>query len=126
MKHDLKLIIAVALAALAVQAPMATAKTAKPKADASDQAFDDFGLSVRQDLAAQILEPNPAWKHARTTTDGKRACLAEKRYQVDAVVPPQLATTNVGQQLLSGGGLTTANLSSSCGGVPIAPAAVVQ
>ncbi len=120
MKHNLKLIIAVALSALAVQACVATAKTPKPKADASDQAFDDFGLSVRQDLAAQILEPNPAWKHARTTTDGKRACLAEKRYQVDAVIQPQLATTGAGQQLLSGGGLTTANLSASCGGVPIA------
>jgi hypothetical protein len=30
-----------------------------------------------------------------------------------------LATTQSGQQLLSGGGVTTANLSAGCGGVPL-------
>ncbi len=119
MKHTLKIVFALAFSALALQAGATTAHSAKPATDRGDKDFDDFGVAVRQDLAAQILEPNPAWKHARVTTDGKRACLAEKRYQVNAVIQPQLATTGAGQQLLSGGGVTTANLSAGCGGVPL-------
>ncbi len=107
-----------AIAALLLQA-CASTRHVGPVANADDKAFNDFGLSVRQDIAAQIQEPNPAWKKARVTSDGKRACLAEKRYQIDAPVAPSLATTSSGQQLISGGGVTTANLTASCGGVPL-------
>jgi type IV pilus biogenesis protein CpaD/CtpE len=122
MKPAIRAILTMSVAALAcliAQGCASTHHAGKPVKDASLKEFDDFGVSVRQDIAAQILNPNPTFKHATTISDGKRACLAERRYQVDAVVPPQLATTQSGQQLLSGGGVTTANLSAGCGGVPL-------
>jgi type IV pilus biogenesis protein CpaD/CtpE len=120
MKRQVWAVLALTLSALALQACATAGNGEKSVADANAKAFDDFGRSVRQDLAAQVLEPNPAWKHARVSTDGHRACLAQKRYQLDAAPQPQLATTGAGEQLFSGGGVTTANLSAGCGGVPLA------
>jgi type IV pilus biogenesis protein CpaD/CtpE len=52
---------------------------------------DDFGQAVRQDLAAQIADPDPAWKNQPPpASNGARAALAQTRYQKNAVIPPSI------------------------------------
>ncbi len=51
---------------------------------------DDFGRAVREDLAAQIADPDPAWKNTpQPASSGERAALAQKAYGTDAVKQPQ-------------------------------------
>ena len=64
---------------------------------------DDFGRAVREDVAAQIVDPDPSWKAGPPPpSDGERAALAQKRYQHDVVIQPSTAATS--QAVSSGGG----------------------
>jgi type IV pilus biogenesis protein CpaD/CtpE len=49
----------------------------------------DFGVAVRQDVAAQIADPDA--HYGKTTSDGARAALAQYRYRNDKVTPPSAA-----------------------------------
>jgi len=67
-------LIAVLAIAGAVLSGCATAHGPKTTAqDASDKQFDTFGRAVRQDIVAQIADPDPAWKASPAPgTNGKR------------------------------------------------------
>ncbi len=66
----------------------------------------DFGNAVRQDIAAQIADPD-AGRKARPAppSDGVRTALTQDRYQKDQVTQPAAAATSkVGVSAGSGGG----------------------
>jgi hypothetical protein len=66
---------------------------------------DDFGRAVREDLAAQIANPDPAWKNAPPPpSSGTRAALAQTRYQKNTVIKPVGATTSSVTTTGGGGG----------------------
>jgi type IV pilus biogenesis protein CpaD/CtpE len=49
----------------------------------------DFGVAVRQDLGAQIADPDALYIGNPTPgSNGPRNALAQKRYQNDEVIPP--------------------------------------
>ena len=75
------------------------------KIDATDSQFQDFGRSVRQDIAAQIADPDPAWKKdAPPPSSGKRAALAMKGYEANSVRKAQITTTSTGSTGSESGG----------------------
>ena len=49
----------------------------------------DFGVAVRQDLAAQIADPDA--HYGKTTSAGARAALAQERYRTGKVTQPSAA-----------------------------------
>lgn len=54
-----------------------------------------FGNSVRQTMAAQVIDPDPQYADAVPATDGTKAAEAVKRYRSDKVKQPdQIRTTN--------------------------------
>jgi hypothetical protein len=55
----------------------------------------DFGVAVRQDIAAQITDPDAhyAGTPAPGGADGSRVSLAQSRYQTDLVIPPATTST---------------------------------
>ena len=65
---------------------------------------DDFGRAVREDLAAQIVDPDAPGKATPPPSDGQRANLAATRYQKDSVIKPQGASTTSGVDSGSSGG----------------------
>ena len=61
----------------------------------------DFGVAMRQDMAAQIADPDA--HYGKTDSDGARAALAQERYRADKVIPPSsIGTSKAGSG--SGGG----------------------
>lgn len=63
----------------------------------------DFGRAVQEDFAAQIADPDAAYKGPPPPSNGERAALAQTRYATDKVTKPVSASTlsiNAG----SGGG----------------------
>ncbi len=52
----------------------------------------DFGVAVRQDLAAQIADPDA--HYGKTDSDGAKAALAQERYRADKVTPPSAIGTS--------------------------------
>lgn len=73
----------------------------------TDSQFSDFGRSVRQDIAAQIADPDPAWKKDPSpASSGRRASLAQKRYQANSVLKSTTSTTTIGAQGSETGGAT--------------------
>jgi type IV pilus biogenesis protein CpaD/CtpE len=55
---------------------------------------DDFGVAVRQDVAAQIADPDAQYRgNPAPASDGERAALATSRYGHDDVTPPAAAST---------------------------------
>ena len=60
----------------------ATQARAHKEAEAAvDRQFDTFGRSVRQNIVAQIADPDPAWKNSpEPTTDGKRISDRQNAY----------------------------------------------
>ena len=51
----------------------AQARAHKDADAATDRQFDTFGRSVRQNIVAQIADPDPSWKNnPEPNTDGKR------------------------------------------------------
>ena len=67
---------------------------------------DDFGQAVNQDLAAQIANPDAAWKGPPPPADGAHAYLMTRRYQTDTVTQPQSLSTSL-VQTQAGVGSTT-------------------
>ena len=77
------------------------------KTHATDSQYQDFGRSVRQDIAAQIADPDPAWKKdPPPATSGKRAALALKAYEVNSVRRSQVTTSQIGGQAAESGGVS--------------------
>jgi|GEM_PF-2420725 type IV pilus biogenesis protein CpaD/CtpE len=55
----------------------------------------DFGVAVRQDVAAQIADPDARYP-ADTPTDGARVGLAQERYRAGKSIAPSTGTMTVG------------------------------
>jgi len=58
-----------------------TAHGKKAAVDPFNSQFDTFGRAVRQDIAAQVADPDPAWKGSPPPpTDGRRVEETQKAY----------------------------------------------
>jgi hypothetical protein len=57
---------------------------------------EDFGRAVKEDLAAQIADPDAAYKGPPPASSGERAQIAQQRYATDAVKQPPSITTGGG------------------------------
>lgn len=54
----------------------------------------DFGVAVRQNIAAQIADPAPRYVRADPpASDGSRTALAQQRYQKGTVIQPVVQGT---------------------------------
>jgi type IV pilus biogenesis protein CpaD/CtpE len=71
------------VAGLALAACTTPANTPRP----------EFGHAVRNNMAAQIIDPNPPADMALPPSDGVRRALMIQRYQADEVETPALPTT---------------------------------
>lgn len=60
-----------------------------------------LGNSVRQTMAAQVVNPDPQYDTADHPTDGTKGAAAVKRYRTDAVKQPDTISTT---QSTTGGG----------------------
>jgi type IV pilus biogenesis protein CpaD/CtpE len=58
-------------------------------ADTQPALSPDFGVAVRQNLAAQIADPDA--RYGKTPSDSGRAALAQDRYRTGKVIPPSAA-----------------------------------
>jgi type IV pilus biogenesis protein CpaD/CtpE len=68
----------------------------------ADTPRPEFGQAVRQNMAAQIIDPNPPADMALPPSDGVRRSLMIQRYQADEVESPLLpVTTTLGLELTS-------------------------
>ena len=75
----------------------------------------DFGVAVRQDLAAQIADPDAHYSGVPAPgSDGSRVSLAQTRYQTGNVIPPAAISSN-------GPSTSTAGSSTSSAGSAAAP-----
>ena len=55
----------------------------------------DFGVALRQNVAAQIADPAPRYDRTNPpASDGPRTALAQDRYQKGTVIAPQIETTS--------------------------------
>ena len=105
MRSNVKAIVILAALAGAAAMLAGCAMDSSRQDTAWRQQNDDFGRAVREDLAAQIADPDPAWKNAPPPpSDGVKARLAETRYQQGKVIRPQGATTQTTVGGSSGGG----------------------
>ena len=60
----------------------------------------EFGQAVRNNMAAQIIDPNPPADMALPPSDGVRRSLMIERYQADEVESPPLpVTTTLGIEI---------------------------
>ena len=64
----------------------------------------DFGRAVHEDLAAQIADPDAVYKGPPPPSSGKRADLAQTKYQTDKVTPPAAMSSSSGGGGGSSGG----------------------
>jgi len=91
---------------LAGAALLLAACATEPQKDATDAQYKDFGRSVREDIAAQIADPDPVWKNQPPPpSDGMRSVKAVTRYQSDSVRKANAASTQtaVGASTDTGG-----------------------
>jgi type IV pilus biogenesis protein CpaD/CtpE len=63
----------------------------------------DFGRAVREDMAAQIADPDAAYKGPPPPSSGERAQIAQQRYSTDTVKQPVSQTTGGGGNVGGGG-----------------------
>jgi len=71
---------------LAGAALVLAACATEEKKDPTDAQYKDFGRSVREDIAAQIADPDPVWKNQPPPpSDGIRSAKTVTRYQTDSV-----------------------------------------
>jgi type IV pilus biogenesis protein CpaD/CtpE len=60
----------------------------------------EFGEAVRNNMAAQIIDPNPPEDMTLPPSDGVRRALMIQRYQADEVeTPPLPVTTTLGIEI---------------------------
>jgi type IV pilus biogenesis protein CpaD/CtpE len=65
----------------------------------------DFGVAVRQNIAAQIADPAPNYVRADPpASDGSRTALAQQRYEKGAVIAPVTQSTSTVSAGGGGGG----------------------
>ena len=77
----------------------------------------DFGVAVRQDLAAQIADPDAHYTGVPAPgSDGSRVSLALTRYQTGKVVPPAAISSTTSA---SAAGSSTSNAGSTA--APVSP-----
>jgi type IV pilus biogenesis protein CpaD/CtpE len=82
----------VLLAALLLAACNTPANTPRP----------EFGQAVRNNMTAQIIDPNPPENMELPPSDGVRRSLMIERYQADEVESPPLpVTTTLGLEVVS-------------------------
>jgi hypothetical protein len=62
----------------------------------------EFGRAVHEDMAAQIADPDAAYKGPPPPENGARAELATKRYEAGKVINPQAPSSMA--QIQGGGG----------------------
>ncbi len=75
----------------------------------------DFGVSVKQDVAAQVADPDARYKGVPAPgSDGARVGLAQKRYQEDKVIEPTTLSASSGTigSSQSSGGSSSSNSTS--------------
>lgn len=64
----------------------------------------NFGEATRQTMAAQVIDPDPAYDYSVPETSAAHAAQAAERYRTDKVKQPErVRTTNVGNGGSSGG-----------------------
>lgn len=56
-----------------------------------------LGNSVRQTMAAQVVDPDPQYEGAGPSTDAAKAAAAVKRYRTDTVKKPDTISTTKSQ-----------------------------
>ncbi|MGN7932788.1 hypothetical protein [Sphingopyxis sp. 22461] len=56
-----------------------------------------FGNSVRQTMAAQVVDPDPQYDGPDHTTDAAKTAAAVNRYRTDAVKQPETISTTKSQ-----------------------------
>ena len=90
------LLLPAALTAVGLLASACANTSAMARDDA--RVANDFGRAVREDLAAQIVNPEGTWKTPRPLFNGQRAGQAETRYNSGTVKQPsvQSSTSGVG------------------------------
>jgi hypothetical protein len=78
----------------------------------------DFGVAVRQDVAAQIADPDAHYTGTPSPggADGSRVSLGQTRYQENRVIPPaststQTTTTSTAGSSMNGSASTGASAS---------------
>jgi len=64
--------------------------------DSQEALSPDFGHAVRANIAAQVVNPDPA--EGLADTDGRRIQAAVRRYQTNRTYQPQPALTSLGFQ----------------------------
>jgi hypothetical protein len=57
---------------------------------------DDFGAAVRQDVVAQIADPNAHYPGPPPPSNGARAALAQTRYRTGTTIPPVATASTIG------------------------------
>jgi hypothetical protein len=62
----------------------------------------DFGRAVHEDMAAQIADPDAAYKGPPPPANGARTELAQKRYEAGKVIQPNAPSSLA--QITGGGG----------------------
>jgi uncharacterized membrane protein YgcG len=83
------------------------------------QAPEHFGQAVREDLAAQIADPDPAWKNTPPPPSSALvSALAMTRYNTDKVKVPQGSSTQTQVSAGGGGGGGGGGSSGGGGGTP--------
>jgi len=61
----------------------------------------EFGQAVRNNMAAQIIDPQPPESMELPPSDGARRALMIERYRTDQVEPPMLpVTTTLGLEVV--------------------------
>ena len=87
---------AVSRIALALAAASALSACAQNPAQSEMRLSPDFGDAVRENLAAQIADPDAQYKGtpAPGASDGARIDLAQTRYQKNQVIQPSTTTAS--------------------------------
>jgi hypothetical protein len=62
----------------------------------------DMGRAVKEDMAAQIADPDAAYKGPPPPSNGARVAAAQKRYESGAIIPSNPASSLT--QIQGGGG----------------------
>lgn len=79
-----------------IVALLATAAGASLSGCAEQHSSPHFGVALRQDLAAQVADPDKIYPLTPVPTDGARTALAQDRYQKGKVITPVGSASSIG------------------------------